>query len=62
MKLVIALPFVFLLTGCASMPGPTTDTGCLWVRPIYVAEQDKLTTETAGEILAHNEKWKANCK
>jgi len=62
MKLVIALPIVILLTGCAPKPGIATDTGCLWVQPIYVGAQDVLTTETADEILAHNEKWKANCK
>jgi hypothetical protein len=59
-RLVLCLPF--LLAACAQTPGPVSDTACLWVKPIYVSPADVLTTNTAAQILDHDEKWKANCK
>jgi len=29
--------------------------GCGWIKPITVAEEDKLTTATKRALLAHNE-------
>nr|DAR80770.1 MAG TPA: hypothetical protein [Caudoviricetes sp.] len=37
------------------------DTGCDWVRPIYISKDDSLTTQTARDILIHNRKWKVVC-
>jgi len=37
------------------------DTSCSWVKPIFISKADKLTDKTAGEILAHDEKWKQFC-
>ena len=52
-----------LALGACTPPAPvTTDTACLWVRPIYISPADSLTDDTATQILAHNEKWKGNCK
>ena len=59
MKYLIMLT---VLAGCAAPAVKVTDTSCLWVRPIYLGKKDVLTTETASEILAHNDKWKENCK
>jgi hypothetical protein len=56
------LVVLLALAACAPPPPVTTDTACLWVRPIYISGQDALTDETATQILAHNEKWKGNCK
>ncbi len=46
------------------MPKPETkivDTSCDWVKPIFVRKADKLTNQTAQEILAHDDKWKEIC-
>lgn len=43
-----------LLSGCAGN-GAGIDSGCGWVRPIYVGRADVLTEETAQQLLAHNE-------
>jgi len=51
-----------LLAGCAASDVKIDDTSCLWVRPIYIGKEDVLTTQTASEILSHNDKWKDNCK
>ena len=53
-----------MLPLAACMPKPETkivDTSCDWVKPIFVRKADKLTTQTAGEILAHDDKWKEIC-
>jgi hypothetical protein len=55
---------IALLPLAACMPKPETkivDTSCDWVKPIFVRKADKLTTQTAGEILAHDDKWKEIC-
>ena len=36
--------------------------GCEWVRPIIVAEADKLTTATTRVLLAHNEMYEEFCR
>ena len=39
------------------------DTGCDWVRPIYVSNHDidVMSAPTQRAILAHNETWERNC-
>ena len=61
MKRLAIIPFLFL-TACAGKPDPLiVDTSCSWVKPIFINKADKLTDKTAGEILAHDEKWKQFC-
>ena len=62
MKSLLLVITALFLAGCAAPAVKVTDTSCLWVRPIYIGKEDVLTTETASEILAHNDKWKENCK
>lgn len=50
----LLLASLTLLTGCAS-GGPATDAFCAVGRPILVSRSDVLTTETARQLLAHNE-------
>ncbi|MCV3301706.1 hypothetical protein [Leclercia adecarboxylata] len=40
------------------------DTGCDWVRPIYLTDHDidVLDRQTKKDILAHNRAWQANCQ
>lgn len=39
------------------------DTGCDWVKPIYLTDHDidVLDRQTKRDILAHNKAWQANC-
>ena len=62
MKSLLLVITALFLAGCAAPAPAVTDTSCLWVRPIYIGKKDVLTTETASEILSHNDKWKENCK
>lgn len=48
-----------LLAGC-STSGAGTD-GCAWARPIFPSRQDRLTDDTASQILVHNETGKRIC-
>jgi len=60
-KRLVILPFL-LLTACAGKPDiQIVDSSCSWVKPIFISKADKLTDKTAGEILAHDEKWKQFC-
>lgn len=59
---LVALVALLALAACSQPPPVTSDTACLWVRPIYISPADSLTDDTATQILAHNEKWKGNCK
>ena len=62
MKPLFLTIMLVCLTGCAR--GPETqivDTSCSWVKPIFINKADKLTDKTAGEILAHDDKWKQFC-
>ena len=49
-----------LTAACASIDVPPD--GCGWVRPIILAEEDRLTTATKRALLAHNEAWTEFCK
>jgi len=49
-----------LIVGCANINAPAD--GCGWVKPISVAEEDRLTTATKRALLAHNEAWSEFCK
>jgi len=52
------------LSGCGSGGGARViDTGCEWVRPIYVSDQDidVMSGPTQRAILGHNETWELNC-
>ncbi len=44
-----------LTAGCASLDAPVA--GCEWIRPIILAEDDRLTTGTKRVLLAYNEAW-----
>jgi len=49
-----------LIAGCANINAPAD--GCGWVKPISVAEEDRLTTATKRALLVHNEAWTEFCK
>ena len=49
-----------LISACGSINAPAD--GCGWVKPISVAEEDRLTTATKRALLAHNEAWTEFCK
>ena len=49
-----------LIVGCANINASAD--GCEWVKPIRVAEADRLTTATKRALLAHNEAWTEFCK
>jgi hypothetical protein len=53
---------VVLLSGC-SVTGPVKviDTGCTWMRPVYVSKKDILTDGTAQQILGNNTAGERNC-
>ena len=44
-----------LISACASINAPVA--GCEWVKPIIVAEEDKLATATKRASPAHYEAW-----
>jgi hypothetical protein len=50
---LLVLATMFSVSGCASIDAPAA--GCEWVRPIILAEDDRLTTATMRALLAHNE-------
>ena len=56
----ILLTMMSLISACASISAPAG--GCEWVKPIIVAEDDRLTTATKRALLAHNEAWSEFCK
>jgi hypothetical protein len=49
-----------LIAGCANFNAPAG--GCEWVKPISLAEADRLTTATKRALLAYNEAWTEFCK
>ena len=49
-----------LIAGCADINAPVD--GCGRVKPISVAEENRLTTETKRTLLVHNEAWTEFCK
>jgi hypothetical protein len=44
-----------LIAGCANINAPAD--GSEWVRPIFLPEEDRLTTATKRTLLVHNEAW-----
>ena len=48
-----------LTAACACIDAPAD--GCEWIRPISVAEEDRLTTATKRALLAHNELYEEFC-
>ena len=61
-RLFIVALSVSFLSACASMHDTKiVDTSCDWVKPIFVRKADKLSSPTATEILAHDDKWKEIC-
>jgi len=60
-RLFIVVLSVGFLSACATPETKIVDTSCDWVKPIYVRKDDKLSTPTAAEILAHDDKWKQIC-
>lgn len=62
MKRIFIFTALLLLTACAGKPElQVVDTSCSWVKPIFINKNDRLTTSTASEILAHDDKWKQFC-
>ena len=51
----ILLMTTSLISACANINAPADS--CGWVKPIVVAEEDRLTTATKRALLAHNEGW-----
>ena len=49
-----------LISACTNINAPAD--GCEWIRPIIVAEADKLTTATKRALLAHNELYEEFCR
>lgn len=52
------------LSGCGNGgDARVTDTGCEWVRPIYVNDHDidVMSAPTQRAILGHNETWEKIC-
>ena len=52
------------LSGCGNGGGVRMiDTGCEWMRPIYVSDHNiaVMSVPTQGTILARNETWEWNC-
>ena len=50
---LLALATMLSVSGCSNIEAP--DAGCEWIRPIILAEDDRLTIPTVMSILAHNE-------
>ena len=59
-SIAMLLASLTLLAGCATS-GPVTEDFCLVARPILVSKTDALSTETARQILAHNEYGAGRC-
>ena len=51
----ILLMTTSLISACAIIN--ESPDGCRWVKPIIVAEEDRLATATKQALLAHNEAW-----
>lgn len=62
--ILIAAPFWVLLTDCAHLNGIASSPSPLFcdvAAPIYTMDADKLTDETASQILSYNMKWGHAC-
>ncbi len=63
-RVLTASLMLLFLSGCGNGGGARViDTGCEWVRPIYVSDHDieVMSAPTQREILVHNETWVKNC-
>jgi len=63
-RILTACLMLLSLSGCGNGGGArVTDTGCEWVRPIYVSDHDidVMSALTQRQILTHNETWGKNC-
>jgi len=60
-KILIVVLSAISLAGCMKPEVKIVDTSCDWVKPIFVRKADKLSSPTATEILAHDDKWKQFC-
>jgi len=62
MKKVLLIALALPLGACGLHPEvQLVDSSCSWAKPIFIGKDDRLTTKTADEILAHDEKWKKFC-
>lgn len=62
MKRILFVALLLPLGACGMRPEiQLVDSSCSWAKPIFIAKEDRLTDKTAGEILAHDEKWKQFC-
>ena len=50
---LLALAMMLSVSGCPNIDAPVA--GCEWVRPIILADDDRLTTATMRALLAHND-------
>ncbi|MFP6709846.1 MAG: hypothetical protein VCE75_28245, partial [Alphaproteobacteria bacterium] len=57
---MLVLATMFSVGGCANIDAPAA--GCEWVRPIILADDDRLTTATMPALLAHNEPAQISAK
>ena len=63
-RILTACLMLLSLSGCGNGGGVRViDSGCEWVRPIYVSNHDidVMSAPTQRAILAHNETWEKNC-
>lgn len=63
-RILAANLMLLSLSGCGNGGGVRViDTGCEWVRPIYVSDHDinVMSAMTKREILMLNEVWERNC-
>ncbi|TDY82967.1 UNVERIFIED_ORG: hypothetical protein C7429_101456 [Pantoea allii] len=63
-RILTACLMLLSLNGCGNGGGARAiDTGCEWVRPIYVSDHDidVMSAPTKRQILTHNETWDLNC-
>ena len=57
---LLVLATMLSVSGCANIDAPVA--GCEWVRPIILADDDRLTAATMRALLAHNEAVAVFCK
>lgn len=63
-RILTASLMLLSLSGCGNGGGARViDTGCEWVRPIYISDHDidVMSALTKREILMLNEVWEKNC-
>ena len=59
----LSLIVLSLLLSACHGAGRVTDSHCLIDKPILISRsQDKLSEQTAQDILTHNEKWARLCR